>query len=372
MIGDRDRGRIDHARTIGRETGVENLRVREVTRLNTPSEVKTLFDQSEKSIKTVTLARESIRATLNSEPFGKLVVVVGPCSINDPDAAIEYATWLKGRREQYGERLELVMRSYFEKPRTTVGWKGLINDPHLDGSNDINYGLLLARKIACEITDLEVPIGTELLDTIIPQYLAGVMSWGAVGARTTESQLHRELASGLSFPVGFKNGTDGNVKIAVDAVTAASSSHRFLGTTEDGETAIVSTIGNPDCHIILRGGSSDTNYDADNIAKATQELRNVGHRPLVMVDCSHGNSRKDYHKQMDVVRDIAAQIEAGSRSIMGVMIESNLKEGSQPFKPGSSHEYGKSITDACVGLDETSQMLALLYQARGNMDRSVA
>lgn len=345
---------------------IENLHVRELTTLLSPQDVKSLCVPTEESIRTVYLARESIQMALRSEPSSKLVVVVGPCSINDPESAIEYAQWLGEKREQYGDRLELIMRAYFEKPRTTVGWKGLINDPHLNESFDINAGLIVARKLACDITHLGIPIGTELLDTVTPQYTAGLMSWGAIGARTTESQLHRELASGLSFPVGFKNGTDGNVKIAIDAITAASNPHRFLGVTDDGQTAIVSTSGNPYCHIILRGGSSGTNYDADSIARATQQLNDAKHAPLVMVDCSHGNSLKDFARQTIVAENLAAQIAKGNRSIMAVMIESNLKEGQQPFVSGGLHEYGKSITDGCVGLEATDYMFNLLYQARGS------
>ena len=349
------------------EEQVENIHIRELKPILSPYEVKSRYKPGKKSIETVTKGRNAIRSALKSNPLSKLIVIVGPCSVNDPASALEYANWLKDQRDQYGDKLELVMRLYFEKPRTTVGWKGLINDPDLDESYDINKGLLTARKLVCDIADLGVPIGTELLDTTTPQYFAGLVSWGAIGARTTESQLHRELASGLSFPVGFKNGTSGNVNIAVDAVTSASFPHRFLGTTDKGQTAIVSTSGNKDCHIILRGGSQSTNYDVNSITQAISKLKKAGQSPLVMVDCSHGNSNKDHTKQIAVVKNLADQITGGSKLIMGVMIESNLKPGSQSFVPGKKHEYGKSITDACVGLDETTEMFELLYDARAKL-----
>lgn len=352
------------------EEQVENIHIRELKPILSPYEVKSRYRPTAKSIATVTDGRKAIRSTLKSSPLSKLIVIVGPCSVNDPAAALEYAGWLKKQRDKYGDRLELVMRLYFEKPRTTVGWKGLINDPDLDESYDINKGLLTARKLVCDITDLGVPIGTELLDTTTPQYVAGLVSWGAIGARTTESQLHRELASGLSFPVGFKNGTAGNVNIAIDAVTSASFPHRFLGTTDKGQTAIVSTSGNKDCHIILRGGTESTNYDVDSITQAVSKLKKAGQSPLLMVDCSHGNSNKDHTKQIIVIKSLADQISGGSKAIMGVMIESNLKPGSQSFVPGKKHEYGKSITDACVGLDETIEMFKLLYDARVKLSKN--
>lgn len=351
----------------------ENPHVREVASLLPPCDIKTLCPATSESIETVMKARETITTILNSPSSGKLVVVVGPCSIHDPDAAIEYAAWLKQKREEYGDRLELVMRAYFEKPRTTVGWKGLINDPFLDESFDINTGLIIARKLVCDITKLGVPIGTELLDTTSPQYTAGLMSWGAVGARTTESQLHRELASGLSFAVGFKNGTDGNVNIAIDAMKAAAHQHRFFGITDEGRTAIVSTNGNPDCHIILRGGSGGTNYDAVSIAEVAAKLSVAKRVPRIMVDCSHGNSLKDFRKQRIVAENLARQVTDGATSIMGVMIESNLAEGAQSLKPGAALEYGKSITDGCVGLEETDLMFSMLYDAlRHNADTGLS
>ncbi len=342
----------------------EVLHPRILEPLLSPQDIKHMFPPSLESMQAVILGRQSIEESLKMESVDKLTVVVGPCSIHDPHAAMEYATWLQGKREQYGDELELVMRVYFEKPRSTVGWRGLINDPHLDESHDINTGLKIARKLMCDITKLGVPIGSELLDTITPQYLADLMSWGAIGARTTESQSHRELASGVPFAIGFKNGTDGNIKIAVDAITAASSPHRFPSITDTGRPAIVLTPGNPNCHVILRGSSLGTNYDADSVAKTVEILEKSHHTPRVMIDCSHGNSSKNHKKQILAAEDVAVQIASGSKSIMGVMLESNLVEGNQPFTAGAQHEYGKSITDACLNLDDTEAMFQMLYQAR--------
>ncbi len=345
------------------EFKVENTHIRELNTLISPNEVKDTFPASEISISTVAIGREAIKATMTTDKDSKLTVITGPCSIHDMDAALEYAHWVREKREKHAEHLEIVMRMYFEKPRTTIGWKGLINDPYLDQSYKINEGLLKARKLAVDITSLGVPVGTEILDTMTPQYFAGLVSWGAIGARTTESQLHRELASGLSFPVGFKNGTSGDVKVAVDAVNAASHAHSFLAITNEGNAAIATTAGNPDCHVILRGGTNGPNYSSTDIASTTSQLAEKGMTPVVMVDTSHGNSDKDFKKQIDVIRELARQIGYGNTALMGVMIESNLKEGSQSFNPGGSHEYGKSITDACVGLEETDEMLELLSAA---------
>jgi 3-deoxy-7-phosphoheptulonate synthase len=343
----------------------ENLHVRKLTPLISPEAVKSLYPASKKSIKTVQNGRSTVINALRrpKDANYKLIVVVGPCSIHDPLAALEYATWIKKQRQKFGQVLELVMRVYFEKPRTTVGWKGLINDPYLDESYDINSGLKIARKLVCDITDMGVPIGTELLDTVTPQYFAGLISWGAIGARTTESQLHRELASGLSFPVGFKNSTDGNIKVAVDAIKSASNPHHFPAITEEGQAAIAATSGNPDCHIVLRGGTQSTNYDAMSISQAVDMLKDEGYTPRIMVDCSHANSQKDHTKQINVAINIANQITRGNQFIFGVMIESNLKEGCQPFNPNGPMEYGKSITDACVGLKETEKILNILSGA---------
>ena len=291
----------------------------------------------------------------------RLLAVIGPCSIHDPKAALEYARRLLPLRQKYEKELLIVMRVYFEKPRTTVGWKGLINDPYLDGTFDINFGLRQARRLLLDLNNLGMPASTEFLDMITPQYYADLISWGAIGARTTESQVHRELASGLSCPVGFKNGTDGNLKIAIDAIGAASHPHHFLSVTKAGHSAIVHTAGNPDCHVILRGGK-EPNYSAEHVKAAAEQLDKAGVTPRLMVDFSHANSRKDYTRQMEVARDVAAQIRNGEQNIMGVMVESHLVEGRQD-KPET---YGQSITDACIGWDTTEEMLALLADAVRN------
>ena len=296
----------------------------------------------------------------------RLLVIIGPCSIHDPLAALDYARRLKEQREKYKDTLEIVMRVYFEKPRTTVGWKGLINDPYLDESFRIDEGLRIARQLLIDINRLGLPAGSEFLDVISPQYLGDLIAWGAIGARTTESQVHRELASGLSAPIGFKNGTDGNIKIATDAIQAAAGGHHFLSVHKNGQVAIVQTNGNPDCHVILRGGKAP-NYDAANVAAACKDLEKAGLPATLMVDCSHANSSKQHQKQLDVARDIGQQIEGGSRSVFGVMVESHLQAGAQKFTPGKdqpqSLEYGKSITDACLGWDDSLATLEVLSRA---------
>ena len=288
----------------------------------------------------------------------RLLLIIGPCSIHDPEAALEYARKLLPLRKKYEKELLIVMRVYFEKPRTTVGWKGLINDPHLDGTIDINFGLRQARRLLLALNDMGMPASTEFLDMITPQYYADLIAWGAIGARTTESQVHRELASGLSCPVGFKNGTDGNLKIAIDAIGAASHPHHFLSVTKAGHSAIVHTAGNADCHVILRGGK-EPNYDSSHVKAAAEELTKAGVTPKLMVDCSHANSRKDYTRQMEVAQDVAQQLRDGENNIMGLMVESHLVAGRQD-KP---EVYGQSITDACIGWDATEEMLALLAEA---------
>ena len=288
----------------------------------------------------------------------RLLAVIGPCSIHDPKAAMEYARRLLPLRQKYEKELLIVMRVYFEKPRTTVGWKGLINDPYLDGTFDINFGLRQARRLLLDLNNLGMPASTEFLDMITPQYYADLISWGAIGARTTESQVHRELASGLSCPVGFKNGTDGNLKIAIDAIGAASHPHHFLSVTKAGHSAIVHTAGNPDCHAILRGGK-EPNYSAEHVKAAAEQLDKAGVTPRLMVDFSHANSRKDYTRQMEVARDVAAQLQNGEQNIMGIMVESHLVEGRQD-KPET---YGQSITDACIGWNTTEELLALMAEA---------
>jgi len=293
----------------------------------------------------------------------RLVIVVGPCSIHDPEAGIEYAKRLKPVADSLGGDLKIVMRTYFEKPRTTVGWKGLINDPKLDGSFSINLGLRVARKFLLDVVQLGVPTATEFLDPISPQFVADLVSWGAIGARTTESQVHRELASGLSMPVGYKNGTSGDVQIAVDAVRSSAAPHHFLSVTKQGLAAIVSTRGNQHCHLILRGGRTGPNYAAEAIAEAGEALSKAGLRPALMVDCSHANSQKNHKNQVRVGESLAAQVSSGSQAIFGVMLESNLVEGRQDVAPGKSLTHGQSITDACLGFDETVPVLELLAAA---------
>jgi 3-deoxy-7-phosphoheptulonate synthase len=317
---------------------------------------------SETASETVYRARDSIQKIMRDED-DRLIVIVGPCSVHDPDAAREYASRLKPLIESLSNELCIVMRVYFEKPRTTVGWKGLINDPDMDESFHINKGLRLARHLLLDLAEEGIPAGTEYLDLISPQYVADLISWGAIGARTTESQGHRELASGLSCPIGFKNSTDGAFNIAIDAVNAASRPHVFMSLTKKGHSAIFSTTGNDDCHIILRGGNDKPNYDKDSINRAAEQLQRSGLRPEVMVDCSHANSNKDYRRQADVCRDLAAQISAGEKRIIGVMMESNLVEGRQNVVKGQKLTYGQSITDACIAWETTEELLQELAEA---------
>jgi len=340
---------------------VDDVRIREIKELSPPGHVLREFPATDPSAQTTCETRQEIHRILHGAD-DRLLVIVGPCSIHDPDAALEYARHLQAERERHAADILIVMRVYFEKPRTTVGWKGLINDPHMDGSFRINEGLRLARRLLWELTERGLPCATEFLDTITPQYTADLISWGAIGARTTESQVHRELASGLSCPVGFKNGTDGNIKIAVDAIRAAQSPHHFLSVTKAGHSAIVSTNGNEDCHIILRGGRQP-NYDAAHVEAACVEMGKAGLAPRVMIDCSHGNSNKDYKRQLDVAENIAEQIAAGEERIFGTMIESHLREGRQDLQPGIKPEYGQSITDACIGWEDTVLVLDRLAAA---------
>ena len=313
----------------------------------------------------ISQTRQRIRKIMSGED-DRLLVVIGPCSIHDPTAAIEYARRLKAEREKYAGTLEIVMRVYFEKPRTTVGWKGLINDPYLDESYRIDEGLRIARQLLLEINRLGMPAGSEFLDVISPQYIGDLIAWGAIGARTTESQVHRELASGLSAPIGFKNGTDGNIKIATDAIQAAARGHHFLSVHKNGQVAIVETRGNADCHVILRGGKAP-NYDAKSVAEACADLAKAKLPERLMVDCSHANSSKQHQRQLDVARDIAGQLREGSNSIFGVMVESHLNDGAQKFTPGKDDpatlQYGKSITDACLGWDDSLAVLDVLSEA---------
>jgi len=317
---------------------------------------------TEKAAATVHEARTAICNILaGHDP--RLVVVVGPCSIHDVNAAREYADRLKRVIPEFARELLLVMRVYFEKPRTTVGWKGLINDPHLDQSYKINDGLRLARHLLLDLAEMGVPAGTEFLDVMTPQYLVSFVSWGAIGARTTESQVHRQLVSGLSCPVGFKNATSGDVQIAIEAVLSAAHPHTFLGHTKSGQSAIFVTTGNADCHVILRGGRKSVNYDSDSVASVTEQLQKAGLQARIMLDCSHANSGKDYRRQAAVCRDVATQIRDGNRNIIGVMLESNLLEGAQKFENGKPLLYGQSITDACIGWDETYELLGELASA---------
>src|SRR3989449_3575464 len=311
---------------------------------------------SDRGSVTVTRARQEIGRILRGED-DRLVVIVGPCSIHDPAAALDYAGRLKAVRDEHARDLCIVMRVYFEKPRTTVGWKGLINDPRLDGSFAINEGLRLARRLLLDLAELGLPAGCEFLDPISPQFTSDLVAWGAIGARTTESQVHRELASGLSMPVGFKNGTDGGVQIAIDALRAAAHPHRFLGVTEQGLAGIVSTRGNPDCHVILRGGVNGANYDAISVQKTLAALRDAGLPPPLMIDTSHGNSDKDYRRQPVVAREIAAQIAQGEAGIVGVMMESFIVDGRQDLRDPKRLAYGQSITDACMGWEMTAPVL---------------
>jgi len=339
----------------------DDLRIKEIKELAPPSHLLRDLTVTEKAGKTVVEARQQIHRVLHGAD-DRLVVIIGSCSIHDVQAAKEYAARLADVRGKLGRDLLIVMRVYFEKPRTTVGWKGLINDPNLDGSFSINEGLRVARQLLLDVNEMGVPVGCEFLDMITPQYIADLVAWGAIGARTTESQVHRELASGLSCPVGFKNGTDGNIKIAVDAIRAAQAPHHFLSVTKGGHSAIVSTTGNEDCHIILRGGKQP-NYDAASVDAAGKGLAEAGVPVRLMVDFSHGNSSKNPQKQIDVGHDVARQLAAGEERIFGVMMESHLKAGRQDLIPGKPLQYGVSITDGCVGWEESRAVLDELAEA---------
>lgn len=339
----------------------DDVRIRDVKPLISPVKLLAQFKESVSTTQNIIATRESIHQILHGQD-DRLLVVVGPCSIHDTNAGMEYAHRLKQVKQALADDLLIVMRVYFEKPRTTVGWKGLINDPHLDGSYQINEGLAIARKFLLDVNEIGMPAGAEFLDTITPQYIADLVSWGAIGARTTESQVHRELSSGLSCPVGFKNGTDGGVKVAIDAIKTARSPHHFLSFTKEGKAAIFSTAGNDDCHVILRGGKTP-NYDAASVNDVCQQLENSGLKPMLMIDCSHANSSKDFLRQKEVAHDIAAQLTAGDTRIIGVMLESHLKEGRQDHAPGCDLVYGQSITDACLGWEDTVTQLEMLAAA---------
>lgn len=340
----------------------DDTRIQQLKPLIPPAILMEDFPLSEEGSETVELGRSTIESIIQ-EKDDRLVAVVGPCSIHDPAAAMEYAEQLIKLRNRFKVQLEIVMRVYFEKPRSRTGWKGLINDPLLDGSFQINLGLRTARQLLVDISSIGLPIGCEFLDTISPQFIADTVSWGAIGARTTESQIHRELASGLSMPVGFKNGTDGNIDIAIDAVHAASIPHHFLSVTKQSIAAIVETRGNTSCHIILRGSKDGPNYHEESVCRAAEKLAAAGLPGSMMVDCSHGNSNKNHERQSIVARDVADQIARGSRNIFGVMIESHLKSGNQKLEDPKKLTYGLSITDACIDIRTTEKILENLAEA---------
>ncbi|MBL8342204.1 MAG: 3-deoxy-7-phosphoheptulonate synthase [Rubrivivax sp.] len=362
-----DRERLTDRLSLSEKTSqTDDQRIRDVMPLPPPEHLIRFFPIAGTPVEAlIGNTRGHIRRIMNRED-DRLLVIIGPCSIHDPAAALEYARRLKTERDKHAADLEVVMRVYFEKPRTTVGWKGLINDPYLDESYRIHEGLRIARQLLVDINRLGVPAGSEFLDTISPQYIGDMIAWGAIGARTTESQVHRELASGLSAPIGFKNGTDGNIKIAIDALQAAARPHHFLSVHKNGQVAIVETKGNKDCHIILRGGKAP-NYDAASVASACKEIEAARLECRLMIDASHANSEKQHQRQIDVVRDLGAQLASGTRCIFGVMVESHLHAGAQKFSPGkddpSKLEYGKSITDACIGWDDSVEVLRELAAA---------
>jgi 3-deoxy-7-phosphoheptulonate synthase len=355
-----------YSRPVDKTSQTDDERIKDITVLPPPEHLIRFFPIRGTPVETlISETRRSIHDIMAGKD-DRMLVVIGPCSIHDPSAAVEYARKLKEARTRYRDTLEVVMRVYFEKPRTTVGWKGLINDPYLDESYRIDEGLRIARQLLIEINRLGLPAGSEFLDVISPQYIGDLISWGAIGARTTESQVHRELASGLSAPIGFKNGTDGNIKIATDAIQAAARPHHFLSVHKNGQVAIVQTNGNRDCHVILRGGK-EPNYDAASVTAACKELEAAKLPATLMIDCSHANSSKQHERQVEVARDIAGQIASGSRNVFGVMVESHLVGGAQKFSPGKdqpqSLEYGKSITDACIGWNESLEVLDSLSEA---------
>jgi len=339
----------------------DDLRIRGIKEVIAPEEIHTQFPSTENGQKTVSETRQAIHKILTGED-DRLIIIIGPCSIHDVKAAKEYATHIKTAREKLGRDLLIIMRVYFEKPRTTVGWKGLINDPDLDGSFEINKGLGIARDLLVSVNEMGVPTATEFLDLISPQYVADQISWGAIGARTTESQVHRELASGLSCPVGFKNATDGGVSVAIDAIASASRPHVFLSVTKQGKSAIFSTTGNEDCHIILRGGA-EPNYDATHVDAVSEQLENNHTKPNLMIDFSHANSQKQYQKQIDVAENVSQQVAEGDSRIIGAMIESHLVEGRQNCDNKDDLVYGQSITDACISWDDSYKVLVKLSEA---------
>ena len=348
---------------VEKTSQTDDERIKDITVLPPPEHLIRFFPIRGSAVESlITQTRQNIHNIISGTD-DRLLVVIGPCSIHDPMAALEYARRLAEQRKKYAGTLEIVMRVYFEKPRTTVGWKGLINDPYLDETFRIDEGLRIARQLLIDINRLGLPAGSEFLDVISPQYIGDLIAWGAIGARTTESQVHRELASGLSAPIGFKNGTDGNIRIATDAIQAAAGGHHFLSVHKNGQVAIVQTNGNPDCHVILRGGKTP-NYDVASVAAACKELAAAKLPATLMIDCSHANSAKQHERQLDVARDIAGQIAGGSRNVFGLMVESHLNPGAQKFTPGKDDakalEYGKSITDACLSWGDSLTLLEAL------------
>lgn len=347
-----------------------DLRVLTTMPLTTPDEIKAELPIREHAAEAVFAARAEISDVVHGRD-SRLLVIAGPCSIHDTESALEYAERFRVCRERYSDSLVLCMRGYFEKPRTTVGWKGLINDPQLDGSCDVAAGLRIARKLLLQLAELGLPIANEALDPVTPQYMADLIAWSAIGARTTESQTHREMASGLSMPVGFKNGTDGGIEVAINAMQAASSPHSFIGMDSRGRVSLVRTAGNPDAHVVLRGGSGGPNYAHAAVQAATAKLRAAGQNPRLLIDCSHGNSQKDYTRQSLVAEAIAEQLEQGSRDVLGVMLESHLVAGRQDLAPGKKLRYGQSITDACIDFSTTEQVFERLARAaRSRVERA--
>ena len=343
----------------------DDLRIINTQELISPKDIISQLSPSKSGIDTIIETRSEIKDILDKKSK-KFVIVVGPCSIHDVDAAKEYAAKLKNLKNELSENILLIMRAYFEKPRTVIGWKGLINDPDLDGSFKINKGIKIARQLLMDLSEMNIPCGHEFLDLVSPQYISDLISWGAIGARTTESQSHRELASGLSCPVGFKNGTDGSIQIAIDAMNAARNSHSFLSVTKEGKSAIFNTAGNNDCHIILRGGNKKANYSSKDVSESTDTLESNGMRSNIMIDASHANSKKDYKNQSIVVNDVKQQISNGEKNIIGIMLESNLVEGNQKINNREKLKYGQSITDSCIGWNETEEIILSLDETLKN------
>ena len=343
----------------------DDLRIINTQELISPKDIISQLSPSKSGIDTIIDARLEIKDILEKKSK-KFVIVVGPCSIHDVDAAKEYAVKLKKLKNSLSENSLIIMRAYFEKPRTVIGWKGLINDPDLDGSFKINKGIRVARQLLMDLSEMKIPCGHEFLDLVSPQYISDLISWGAIGARTTESQSHRELASGLSCPVGFKNGTDGSIQIAIDAMNAARNSHSFLSVTKEGKSAIFNTAGNNDCHIILRGGNKKANYSSKDVSESTSTLESNGMKSNIMIDASHANSKKDYKNQSIVVDDVKQQISNGEKNIIGIMLESNLVEGNQKINSREKLKYGQSITDSCIGWNETEEIILSLDETLKN------